>query len=128
MKQLEGHVFLDFLPKTRGKQKSFAQGGGSASMHWGSSEPQEKPKPSCELLPPPRKDGRGRLRPPQPLHSSVFSADHPEPSFPPVRQGLAGLELPQAVPAPVHKDPGGGRHGNGTQARPPLRLPRRFSA
>lgn len=33
MKQLEGHVFLDFLPKTRGKQKSLAQGGGSASMH-----------------------------------------------------------------------------------------------
>lgn len=33
MKQLEGHVFLAFLPKTRGKQKSLAQGGGSASMH-----------------------------------------------------------------------------------------------
>lgn len=63
MKQLEGHLFLDFLPKTRGKKKSLAQGGGSTSMPEGSSEPQEKPKPSCELLPPPRKDGRGRLRP-----------------------------------------------------------------
>lgn len=105
MKQLEGHIFLDFLPKTRGKQKSLAQGGGSASMHGGSSEPQEKPKPSCELLPPPRKDCRGRLRPPRPLCSSVFSADHPASSLPPGRQGLAGLELPQAVPAPVHEDP-----------------------
>lgn len=44
-------------------------------------------------------------RPSRRLRSSVFSLDHPESSLPPVRQDLVGLELPRAVPAPVHEDP-----------------------